>query len=161
MQIVDLKCSVHVQQSGPTKTSVPSCARHMNSVASLLSAQLLTIVGMHQIQINKMELRSVYLSTVKIMAPALAGKVKITKILLSKTTNTMVNTAKQVLRSPTGKKQINTQLDVQQRITSNLKTRYWTQQPTINVTLQITRSFVRYTLMLLTMFLVKMQINCQ
>ena len=161
MQIVDLKCSVHVQQFGPTKTSVPSCARRTNSVASLLSAQLLTTVGMHQIQINKMELRSVYLSTVKIMAPALAGKVKITKILLSKTTNTMVNTAKQVLRSPIGKKQINTLLDVQQRITSNLKTRYWTQQLTINVIQQITRSFVRYTLMLLTMFLVKMQINCQ
>lgn len=161
MQIVDLKCSVHVQQFGPTKTSVPSCAHRTNSVASLLSAQLPTTVGMHQIQINKMELRSVYLSTVKIMAHALAGKVKITKILLSKTTNTMVNTAKQVLRSPIGKKQINTLLDVQQRITSNLKTRYWTQQLTINVIQQITRSFVRYTLMLLTMFLVKMQINCQ
>ena len=160
IQIVDLRCSVHAQLSGLTRTSVLSCEHLTNSVANHLSVQLLTTVGMHLIQINNKKLRSVYLYTVKTMALALVGKVKIIRILHLKTTNITVNTAKLVLRSLIGKKLINILLDVQQQITSHSKTRFWIQQRTINAILQITRSFVLFTLMLLTMFLVKMLINC-
>ena len=97
--IVTHKCFAKKERFGLGLTNAPNCVPPMNNVNLRLSAPSLTIAGTLLMLIEKIRCASVCPCTLKITVPDLAGTRPIGKILLSKTTNSMVSIAKQALLS--------------------------------------------------------------